>query len=223
MLGSVRLLRMSTSIPARLELHLLRPEIIPPQMHKAITDAVHDALAAVVVGPVWVARLATQLRGSGVAVVAVIGFPLGMNKSTLKAIEATSAVKDGANDVELVPWFANLMREDGDAMRVELMEIVRAARAVRPDVGVRVVIETARLLALGDRGEAAIATACMAARQSGCDAVVTGTTADATPGAVQILKKYAEGLAVKAVASANDAAKLMAAGADRVGAEDAGG
>src|SRR5436309_421548 len=107
------------------EFHLLRPDLTPPEMHKGITDATQSSVAAVVVGPVWVSRVATQLRGSGVAVVAAVGYPLGINKSTLKAIEATSAIKDGADEVEVVPWMANLLRGAMDATRVELMEIVR--------------------------------------------------------------------------------------------------
>jgi deoxyribose-phosphate aldolase len=209
-----------------LEHHLLRADIVPPEMHKAITEAMQIPLAAVVVGPVWVSRVATQLRGSGVAVVAAVGFPLGINKSTLKAIEATSAIKDGANEIEVVPWLVNLMRQDFDAMRAELMEIVRAARAVRPDVGVRVIIEAGRLLNSGsdhgdrgDRGEAAIADVCRAVRQSGCDAIVTGVAADATAEMVRVVKRHAEGLAVKAVGDAKDVQAFLDAGADRVGTE----
>lgn len=212
---------MSTAIASRLELHLLRPDILPPQMHKAITDAMHASLAAAVVGPVWVSRIAAQLRGSGVSVVAAVGYPLGINKPTLKAIEATSCIKDGATEIEVVPWIVNLMREDADATRSELLEIVRAARATSREVRVRVVIDAARLQRQGERGEAAIESACVAVRQSGCDAVVTGTSADATPALVAMVKQYAAALAVKAVGSVKDVLALVEAGADRVGAEDA--
>ena len=79
----------------------------------------------------------------------------------VKAIEATSAVKEGATEIDVVAFLPFLMNHDVDAARAELIEVVKAARAVRSDVIVKVIVESAALLKLGgDQGEGAIATAC---------------------------------------------------------------
>jgi deoxyribose-phosphate aldolase len=114
---------------------------------------------------------------------------------------------------------------DVDAARAELVELVRAARAVRKDVVIKVIIESAFLLTLGsDRGERAIATACTAIRESGCDFVKTSTgfhpTGGATVDAVKLMKKYGAGLKVKAAGGMRDLKSTMLmveTGADRLG------
>ena len=69
-------------------------------------------VGGVVVLPVWVGRVATMLReAGGVSTTAAVGFPLGGSKSTVKAIEATSCVKDGAEGLWVVPHLPNLLRE----------------------------------------------------------------------------------------------------------------
>src|SRR4030095_10384250 len=121
----------------------------------------------------------------------------------IKAIEATSAVKDGADEVDVVAHLPNLINNNFDAARLELIALVKAARAAPTTTVIKVIIESSALLALGpDRGESAIATACRAIRESGCDFVKTSTgfhpAGGASVEAVALLKKYAEGLQVKA-------------------------
>src|SRR5690606_5979210 len=102
---------------------------------------------------------------------------------------------------------------------------VRGARAVRRDVVVKVIIETALLLRVhGDRGEEAIAAACRAVQQSGCDFVKTSTgfqpAGGATVEAVRLLRRHADALQVKAAGGIRDRATALAmleAGADRLG------
>ena len=90
---------------------------------------------------------------------------------------------------------------------------------------IKVIIESAYLMTLGpDRGEAAIATACRAIREGGCDFVKTSTgfhpAGGATVEAVRLMKKYGEGLKIKAAGGIRDLATARAmvdAGADRLG------
>ncbi len=113
----------------RIELAILRPDALPADVHKVATDVVQQGYAGVVVSPVYIARVATMLRGSGATVTATVNYPAGTSKPTLKAIEATSSIKDGADALLIVPHQPNVIRADFDAMRAELLEIVRAARA----------------------------------------------------------------------------------------------
>jgi deoxyribose-phosphate aldolase len=155
----------------------------------------------------------------------VASFPHGTSKPTVKAIEASSCVKDGAQEIDVVAHLPHLARHDFELVKAELSEVVRACRAVRPDVVVKVIVESAYLLSLGaEAGERAIAIACRAVRESGCDFIKTSTgfhpAGGASVAAVQLMKKYAQGIRVKASGGIRDlptALAMLDAGADRLG------
>jgi len=209
----------------RIDHTILKPEALAPEVHKVVTEALQYQFASVCVAPVWIAKVSAMLKGSFVACCTVVGFPHGTSKPTVKAIEATAAVKDGATEVDVVAFLPFLLNHDLDAAKSELMEIVRAARAVQPDIIIKVIVESAALLkAGGDRGERSIAVACQAVRESGCDFIKTSTgfhpAGGASVQAVQWMKKYAGGLQVKASGGIRDLATAKAmldAGADRLG------
>jgi deoxyribose-phosphate aldolase len=215
------------SLAQRIENTILRPDALPADVHRAATHAMQQGFAAVVVAPVFVKRVVTMLAGA-VRCGTVIAFPYGTSKSTLKAIEATSSIKDGADQIDVVPHLPNLLRRDVDAAKVELLEIVRAARSTRRDVVIGVIVET--VLLINDdatESEARLADACRAVRESGCDAVVTSSgchpRSGATPQAVALLKKHVGELVVKATGGIGDpdaAQRMIDAGADRVSMED---
>ncbi|HEY7118972.1 MAG TPA: deoxyribose-phosphate aldolase [Tepidisphaeraceae bacterium] len=209
----------------RIDHTILKPESLAPEVHKVVTDALAYPFASVCIAPTWVKNVSAMLKGSPVGCCTVVGFPHGTSKSTIKAIEATSAVKDGASEIDVVAFLPFLLNLDLDAARAELMEVVRAARAVRSDVVIKVIVESAALLKLGgDKGEEVIATACRAVRESGCDYIKTSTgfhpAGGASVEAVKLMKKYGEGLLIKASGGIRDAATALAmieAGADRLG------
>jgi len=218
----------AAELASKIDHTILKPEATSAEVHRVATEAMQLGCAAVCVAPVWVGRVATMLRGQPVAsaVCTVVGFPHGTAKSTVKAIEATSTIKDGADEIDVVPHQPNLLNQDLDAIKAELLEIARAARTTRRDVVIKVIVESALLFkALGaTRGAAALATACRAIRESGCDFVKTATgfhpAGGATVEAVRILKQHAEGLGVKAAGGIRDLATAQAmldAGADRLG------
>src|SRR5205085_2590253 len=212
-------------LASKIDHTLLQPEALPSDIHRLIAQAIEHRFAAVCVAPAFVAKAAIELRGSGVSLCTVVCFPHGTCKPTIKAIEATSAVKDGAEELDVVAHLPNLINNNFDAARLELIEIVKAARAARPSTIIKVIIESAALLALGpDRGESAIATACRAIRESGCDFVKTSTgfhpAGGASMEAVKLIKKYAQGLQIKAAGGIRDlrtALAMLEAGADRLG------
>jgi deoxyribose-phosphate aldolase len=209
----------------RIEHTILKPESLPSDVQKVAAEATEYGFAAACVAPVWVGRVAALLRGSGVRVCTVVGFPHGTSKSTLKAIEATSSMKDGADEIDVVAHLPNLVRGDVDAARAELIEIVRAARATRREVVIKAIVESALLMqGSGDQAEALIAAACRAVRESGCDFIKTSTgfhpAGGASAEAVRLMKKHGEGLLIKAaggIRSLATAQNLLAAGADRLG------
>ena len=102
--------------------------------------------------------------------VALAGWPLGQGKRMVRAIECSSAVKDGAWGVVMCPSADLLKPGDGGlALREELTELARAARAASPAVWLAVGVSRR---AVGEAWDALDWTAIdRAAAQSGMDAV----------------------------------------------------
>ncbi|MBI1336052.1 MAG: deoxyribose-phosphate aldolase [Phycisphaera sp.] len=215
-----------TELASKIDHTLLKAEATRPQVHKIVAEAIEHKFASVCVNGVFAADVAKMLHGSGVKTCAVVGFPLGANKSTIKAIEATSAVKDGADEIDFVAHLPYLLKADHQDAKAEFLEIVRAARSANPRVVVKVIVESAYLMAdvTPEEGERRIALACAAARESGCDFIKTSTgfhpSGGASEQAVRWMKKHSMGLYVKAsggIRNHADAVKMINAGADRLG------
>lgn len=214
------------TIAQRIDHTILKAEAMRPQVHKVVAEATQYGFASVCVNGWFVADVAKALKGSGVKTCSVVGFPLGAMKALAKAMEAVGAAKDGADELDFVAHLPSLINKDLPAAKQEFFEIVKAARAVNPRVVVKVIIESAALMADVDdaEAEARIEIACRAARESGCDFVKTSTgfhpAGGATARAVQLMKKHSGGLYVKAsggIRSYDDAKIMIDAGADRLG------
>jgi len=207
---------------------ILKAEATEADVRKIVAEAIEHRFASVCINPRWVdlvSRLLEEARVADatqtdrpVATCACVGFPLGANKSTLKAIEASSCAKDGAQEIDMVISVAALLDGDFDYARNDVFEVVRTARAVRRETLVKVILETAAL------NEAQIELGCRAAREGGADFVKTSTgfhpKGGATPETVALLKKYGIGMKVKAAGGIRDLASaqaMIAAGADRLG------
>lgn len=84
-----------------LEYTLLRPECTQAEIEMLVNTAVEFGIFGVCVPPYWV-KAAKRIAGSRLAVVTVIGFPLGYQKSAVKAAEAEEAMADGADELDMV-------------------------------------------------------------------------------------------------------------------------
>jgi deoxyribose-phosphate aldolase len=205
---------------------VLKPEALSPEVQKICSEALEHKFASVCVAPAWVPPVAKMLKGSNVLTCTVAGFPHGTSKSTVKAIESVAAIKDGADEVDVVVHLPHLLRLDLDAARAELMEVVRASRAARKDVVIKVIVESAALISIlgDDKAEQVIEIACKAVRESGCDFIKTSTgfhpAGGASVRAVSLMKKYGQGLLIKAAGGIRDlptGRAMLEAGADRLG------
>ena len=214
------------SIASRIDHTILKAEATLAEVDKTVDEAKTYGFASVCVNGAFVAHVARRLAGTGVKTCAVAGFPLGAMKPTVKAIEATSTIKDGAAEVDFVAFLPNLLNRDLGAAKAEFLEIVRGVRMANRNAVVKVIIESALLLkGVGaDEAEARIETACRAARETGIDFVKTSTgfhgAGGASVEAVSLMKKHSGGLYVKAsggIRTLDDANKMIAAGADRLG------
>ena len=81
---------------------LLKPDATYAQIEAIAKEAIAHRFASVCANPIHVKRLAALLAGTGVRVCTVIGFPLGANAPEVKAFEAEAAVRDGAQELDMV-------------------------------------------------------------------------------------------------------------------------
>src|SRR4051812_48505703 len=80
---------------------LLQPTLTDADLDQGFRLAREYQVASVCVKPYAVARAADALRGSGVLVGTVIGFPHGGHLSKVKAAEAQAAMADGAVELDM--------------------------------------------------------------------------------------------------------------------------
>ncbi len=191
---------------------------------RGVTDLCAEArkygFASVCVNPCWVPLCAAELAGTEVMVCTVVGFPLGANASAVKAEEARLAVREGAHEVDMVINIGAAKSGDWSFVEADIAAVAQAARSVRPETTVKVIIETCYLT------DAEKVKACEAAIRAKANFVKTSTgfgTGGATAEDVRLMKKTVEaaGLKVKAsggIRTLSDAMTMLEAGADRIGA-----
>ncbi|MDY6028883.1 MAG: deoxyribose-phosphate aldolase [Acidaminococcaceae bacterium] len=199
-----------------LEHTMLKPEASEEEIKKLCAEAAAYNMRSVCVNPCHVALSKRALEGSGVSVVTVIGFPLGAERSEVKALEAKLAVHDdGADEVDMVLNIGALKEGRYNVVCDDITAVVKAA-APAP---VKVIIETCLLT-----DEEKI-TACRVIKEAGAHFVKTSTgfsKGGAVVSDVKILSAEAKklDLLVKAAGSIRDlqtALAMINAGADRIG------
>ena len=196
---------------------LLKPEASESDIRKLCDEAAQFGFASVCVNPTWVKAASAFLRGTGVPVCTVIGFPLGATLSDVKAYEARRAIFNGAREVDMVINVGAL--KSGDDCAVE--EDIRAVADAAHENGVlcKVIIETALLT------DEEKVRACLAAKNGGADFVKTSTgfsKGGATVHDISLMRRtVGSALGVKAsggVKGIDDARAMFEAGATRIGA-----
>lgn len=194
---------------------LLKAEAKDSDIQELCLEAKEYNFKAVCINPSWVKYAADLLKGTDVNVCTVIGFPLGANSSKVKAFEAEQAVKDGADEVDMVINIGLLKSEDYSSVYQDIKAVVDA---VNGKAIVKVIIETSLLT------DAEKARACEAAKRAGADFVKTSTgfsTGGATIEDVKLMRKtVGPNMGVKAsggVRSFDDAKAMIDAGATRIG------
>lgn len=110
-------------------------------MLHACRQAVRYGFAALCVNPCEVALCKEQVKGTGVSVGTVIGYPLGVNTTRTKIFEAMDAVENGADELDVVLNVSRFNDGDDDYVLNELQQVVGIAKAMNPKVLVKVIIE----------------------------------------------------------------------------------
>lgn len=180
------------------------------------SEAKKYGFASVCINPCHVAFAAKQLKDSSVKVCTVLGFPLGATTSEVKAFEALDAVKNGAQEVDMVINIGKLKDKDYGYVSKDIKSVVES---VKGKALVKVIIETC-LLTDDEK-----ITACKLAKDAGADFVKTSTgfsTGGAKEEDIKLMRKaVGKDMGVKAsggIRSYEDAVRMVEAGASRIGA-----
>jgi deoxyribose-phosphate aldolase len=196
---------------------LLKPDATRDEILKVCEEGVRFGFASVCINPIWVRDAACALRGSGVKVCTVIGFPLGANEPDTKAYEARRAIFDGASELDMVINIGALKSGDHDLVSRDIRGVVQVAHEV--GYVCKVIIETA-LLTDDEK-----ISACLIAKEAGADFVKTSTgfsKGGATAADVALMRRAVGGqMGVKASGGVRDlkqAQEMIHAGATRIGA-----
>lgn len=196
---------------------LLKPEATAADVDRICEEARRYGFASVVINPCWVRRAAANLKGSGVKVCTVIGFPLGANTTEVKAAEARRALRDGAREIDMVINVGWLKSGMHDLVRRDIEKVVDAGREV--GAVTKVIIEAGLLT----DEEKVVASALAKAAKADFVKTSTGFIAGgATVYDVALIREtVGPEMGVKAsggVRTAEDAEEMIAAGATRIGA-----
>ena len=193
---------------------LLKPAATQEQIEKLCQQAAAYRFASVCVNSCWVGLCARLLKGTGVRVCTVIGFPLGAMSTAAKAAEARQAMQDGADEFDMVINIGRLKMGDIEYVTSDIAAVVQS---VAGHV-VKVIIETCLLT---DPEKVA---ACQCAVKAGARFVKTSTgfsTGGADVRDVALMKKtVGEAAQVKASGGIHDyqtALAMVEAGASRIG------
>ena len=196
---------------------LLKAEATAAQIDELCDEAREFGFASVCINPTWVKRAAIRLRGSGVPVCTVIGFPLGATTPEIKAMETRRALRDGAREVDMVINIGALKSGQHELVRTDIAKVVDAAH----EAGAlcKVIIEAGLLT----DEEKVIASSLSKAAKADYVKTSTGFLAGgATVYDVALMREtVGPEMGVKAsggVHTAEEAEDMIAAGATRIGA-----
>lgn len=204
-------------VAAYIDHTLLRPDASRDDILNLCREGATYGFASVCINPYWVREAACALRGTGVRVCTVIGFPLGANTPDVKAFEARRGIFDGAQELDMVINVGALKSGDHDLVSRDIIGVVQVAQ----DLGclTKVILETA-LLTDDEKTRA-----CRLAKEAGADFVKTSTgfsKGGATVADVALMRRtVGNRMGIKAAGGVRDlsqAEEMIHAGATRIGA-----
>src|SRR5437762_842732 len=205
------------SVAGMIDHTLLKPDATRTDIEKLCREAAEFHFATVCVNPTWVAACAARLRGTGVGVCSVVGFPLGATTADVKHYETRRAVFDGATEIDMVINIGALKSGELQVVERDIQAVVSPCRDANAIV--KVIIEAA-LLTDDEKITASALT-----KAAGADFVKTSTgfaSGGATAADVALMRRVVGAdMGIKAAGGVRDYEGLkamVAAGATRVGA-----
>lgn len=193
---------------------LLKATAEPSDIEKLCQEAIHHNFKAICVHGCYTKLAKEQLKNSPVQLAVVIGFPLGAMSTAAKVFEAVDAIKDGADEIDMVINVGWLKSGQLETVKQEISEIKTAIG----DKVLKVIIETCYLT------QEEKIQACELAISAKADYVKTSTgfgTGGATYEDVKLMKESVGDKAkIKASGGVKDRAtalKYISLGVSRIG------
>jgi len=198
-----------------LEHTLLKATTSQKEIEELILDAANYDFVAVCVPPFWVTKVKRELLDTETQVVTVVGFPLGNTTTESKVFEAQQAIRDGADEIDMV-WSLTAFKSGMNWPKIELAKMANVCH--ESERILKVIIETAFL------NDPEIIQACQICSDAGVDFVKTSTGFSPEGAQVNHIKLMREHLpsqvGIKASGGIRDletALQMIQAGADRIG------
>lgn len=217
---------MNTDLAKYIDHTNLRPDATAKDIAKLCREAKKYGFASVCVHPCEVKRAAKLLKGSGVKVCTVVGFPLGKNDISTIVFEATAALREGADELDFVintgalkdAVAKGMKGKDASLLVSGWKAAVTIAHGAKKDVVTKLIIECCNL----DNAEKV--AACEIAKAAGFDFVKTSTgfgKGGATVEDVKLMRRtVGRKMGVKAaggIRTKEEALAMIKAGATRLG------
>jgi deoxyribose-phosphate aldolase len=207
-----------TQVAQLIDHTLLKPDAMATDVEKLCAEARQHGFFSVCVNPVFVPQVKRLLRGSAVKVCCVVGFPLGAQDSQIKLLEARKAIREGAQEVDMVINVGALKGKDDSLVLKDIRGVVEACKDGRALS--KVILETSLLT------DEEKVRACELSMKAGADYVKTSTgfsSGGATAEDIALMARTVapKKLGVKAsggIRTLADLLKMVKAGATRVGA-----
>jgi len=193
---------------------LLKPHATIEEVENFLEEAKIYKFFAVCINPCHAKLAVEKMKDSGVKVDVVIGFPLGTTTTSTKIYEASEALENGVDELDIVINIGALKSKDYEYVENEIKKI----RGLAKDKVVKVIIETCYLT------EEEKITACKLAMSAGASFVKTSTgfgPGGATVEDVRLMRQVVQDkLGVKAsggIRTLEDTIRMIEAGANRIG------
>jgi deoxyribose-phosphate aldolase len=197
---------------------ILRADATIEDVKKLCDEAKKYGFASVCVNSSFVSKVSEELLNSEVKVCTVVGFPLGATIGEVKSYEAELAVKQGADEIDMVINVGELKARNIELVKCDIIGVVEAVKKINPSTVVKVIIETCLLT----DEEKCIAS--KLALEAGADFIKTSTGFSIGGAVVKDIKLMREiaGDKMKVKASGgirdyNSFMSMVEAGADRIG------
>lgn len=154
-----------TNLNKYIEHTLLKQDATSDELNKLFEEAKKYDFRGVCINPAYVKTAKDALKDTGVKVVTVIGFPLGANKTEVKAFEASAAKADGADEVDMVINVTAIKDNNWEYV----LEDIKAVKIAAGEIPLKVILETDLLT------KDEITKACEIAAEAKADFVKTST------------------------------------------------
>ncbi|GAB3001363.1 deoxyribose-phosphate aldolase [uncultured Cyclobacterium sp.] len=193
----------------------LHPGVDEQAIQTVLDQAKKYAFRGVCIPPFWVKKAKRELSTFDIQLVTVVGFPLGYSMTQTKVFETRQAIKDGADELDVV-WSITGFKSRMNWPKIELAKLANICH--EEEKLLKVIIETALLQ------EEELLEACHICTDAGVDFVKTSTGFADKGAQIATIQRMREILpsqvGIKAsggIKTLDQAEAMIAAGADRIG------